>query len=175
VATYPDGAKSAPFAYDVLERSAIDAVVVVAFERRRGDRAVYVRSATRAPLVLRAGIGEGNTWEVPAGMIDAGEEPRAAAARELLEETGFDVAPGALLELGPSTWPNPATIAERQYFYWVDVTGVERGVPTEDGSALEKDAQVIAVPLADLLAECRAGRLHDAKTELALRRFAELA
>ena len=28
-------------------------------------------------------------WEVPAGRIDEGEEPAAAAARELLEETGY--------------------------------------------------------------------------------------
>lgn len=29
------------------------------------------------------------TWELPAGLIDAGETPESAAARELLEETGF--------------------------------------------------------------------------------------
>ena len=36
-------------------------------------------------------------WEVPAGRIDEGEEPAAAARRELLEETGYR--PGRLIQL----------------------------------------------------------------------------
>jgi len=32
---------------------------------------------------------EGYTWELPAGMLEQGEDAQAACARELLEETGF--------------------------------------------------------------------------------------
>lgn len=36
-------------------------------------------------------------WEVPGGMVEAGESPRAGAAREAREELGLDVEVGRLL------------------------------------------------------------------------------
>jgi len=32
---------------------------------------------------------EAFTWELPAGLVEQGEEPAAASSRELLEETGY--------------------------------------------------------------------------------------
>jgi ADP-ribose pyrophosphatase len=43
--------------------------------------------------------------EIPGGMVDPGEEPRATAARELFEETGYEAA--EVVFLG-KTRPNPA-------------------------------------------------------------------
>jgi ADP-ribose pyrophosphatase len=179
VVRYPDGSVSEPFAYDVVERRTIDAVAIVAYARQaaQSEAEVYVRSAARVPLLLREGIGvaEGNMWELPAGMIDVGESPRDAAVRELEEELGFRVDPGALEELGSWVWPVPGFIAERHFYFCVDVGGVRRGIPTEDGSPLERSAAIGRLPLSGLLAQCRAGLLRDGKTELALRRFAERA
>lgn len=45
------------------------------------------------------------TLEIPGGMVDDGEEPRAAAARELFEETGYRAE--SILPFG-ATRPNPA-------------------------------------------------------------------
>lgn len=46
------------------------------------------------------------TLEIPGGMVDEGEAPAEAAAREMLEETGY-AAPGEVIYLG-KTRPNPA-------------------------------------------------------------------
>ncbi|HEV2704907.1 MAG TPA: NUDIX hydrolase [Pyrinomonadaceae bacterium] len=45
------------------------------------------------------------TLEIPGGMVDPGETPRESAARELLEETGYEAT--ELVALG-RTRPNPA-------------------------------------------------------------------
>ena len=50
------------------------------------------------------------TLEIPGGLVDPGEDPATAAARELLEETGYRV--GRLESLG-SINPNPALFGNR--------------------------------------------------------------
>lgn len=54
------------------------------------------------------------TAEFPGGVVDEGEDPAAAAVRELSEETGFKV--GRLTHLG-SVSPNPALFKNRFHVY----------------------------------------------------------
>jgi ADP-ribose pyrophosphatase len=175
VVSYPDGTESTAFQYDVADRRALDAAVIVAHFALDGVRHVYLRSAVRPPCALRLlePAHEGSLWEVPAGLIEPDEDPAAAAARELGEELGFVADASAMTPLGPWTFPVPGMIAERSHYYCVEVDPGARATPTEDGSALERAAAICAVPLSEALAHCRSGAIRDAKTELALRRFAE--
>lgn len=40
------------------------------------------------------------SWSIAKGLVGEGEEPLAAARRELIEETGFEAPPGPYVELG---------------------------------------------------------------------------
>jgi hypothetical protein len=85
------------------------------------------------------------------------------------------VQPAALESLGAWVWPVPGAIAERHFYFCVDVGALPRRTPTEDGSPLERHAAIVKLPVSEILSFCRDGQIRDAKTELALRRFAERA
>lgn len=61
---------------------------------------VVVRDDQDRLLLVRRRYAPGKgLWALPAGFVDAGEDPRAAAARECLEETGLVVEVGEVVDV----------------------------------------------------------------------------
>jgi 8-oxo-dGTP pyrophosphatase MutT (NUDIX family) len=84
------------------------------------------------------------TLEIPGGMVDAGESAQAAAARELLEETGY-AATREVVSLG-KVRPNPAL-----HNNWIH-TFLARDVSLRQKPLIESTEHTIVrlVPLADI-------------------------
>lgn len=97
----------------------------------------------RGELILvrqeRHGIGA-HTLEIPGGMIDVGEDPAAAALREMREETGYE---GSLAEPLGWLYPNPAIQSNRLHMFLArDV--VKAGAPEADA---QEEVEVVTVPI----------------------------
>ena len=102
-----------------------------------------------------------NSLEIPGGMLDPGEAPEGAAARELEEETGFR--PGRLERLG-STHPNPALFSNRLHSYLaLDCERVHQGAPEA-----AEDLQVVVVSQDELKNLVRRGEVTHALVLAAL-------
>jgi len=76
---------------------------------------------------------KGISLEFPGGVIEPGEAPAAAAARELYEETGWKAA--SIRELGVMS-PNPAIMANRVHIFAAE------GLEKNGGQELDDDEYV---------------------------------
>ncbi|MCX6082734.1 MAG: NUDIX hydrolase [Chloroflexi bacterium] len=61
--------------------------------------AVLIERDGRILLVQRANEPHKGLWTLPAGFVNAGEDPALAAARECLEETGLEVEITGILDI----------------------------------------------------------------------------
>lgn len=119
-------------------------VTVVAVDAQ--DRVVLVRQR-REPA-------RQELLELPAGVIEEGEEPLATAQRELAEETGLHG--GRWRELG-AFWTSPGFVRERMTMFLAE--GLEEGEQAPDG---DEDVALVRWPVAEL--PRRLGEVEDAKT-----------
>ena len=94
------------------------------FQDPKVAAAAVVVQDRRVLLVQRRNSPARGLWTLPAGYVDAGEDPRLAAAREVVEETGLEVDIGQVADVvfEPAEGDHPSTIV---IVYWSDVRGGE--------------------------------------------------
>lgn len=137
------------------------------FRIRNGDWVQLVPITAENEIVMVRQYRHGSSsivLEVPGGLVDPGETPAAAAARECLEETGYAV--DSVEPLG-SLNPNPAYHTHRLHaFIARDVRKVAdvQVTPTEL-------TEVVLVPVERLAAMLRAGEIDHALVAVTLWRF----
>lgn len=141
---------------EVFERAHVStpgAVGVVALTD--ADEVILVRQY-RASLGIRI-------LEIPAGMRDVpGEDPAVTAARELLEETGYEAA--SLEHLGRILSSPGVTDSVVEIYR---ASGLVRGASTPHGPE-EDDMEVLHVPFADAVRLVDEGEITDSKTVVGL-------
>lgn len=102
----------------------------------------------------------GFLWEIPAGTLNAGEDPDTCARRELLEEAGVKA---GRLERLTSIFTTPGFTDEIIHLYLA--SGLQQGTPLR-----ERDEFIEVVPqaLSAVLGRIQAGEVRDAKSIVAI-------
>lgn len=114
-----------------------DAVVIVAVERGTAEPRLVLTREFRAPL----GAFE---LSLPSGLIDPGESPEVAAAREFKEETGMIL--GRVTHVSPPVASSAGLTDETIAYVYADASGeISRAFQTE-----HEDIDVRLATIADI-------------------------
>lgn len=146
------------------------------------DGSIHRRDVVRHPGgVAVLAVEEDRTWlvrqyrvavdrrilEIPAGKRDVpGEDPRIGAERELAEELGLHAREWESLG---TMEPSPGYTDEVIHLY--AATGIVASARRPDG-AEEHEAEIVEMSVEEALQQVDDGRITDAKTQIALLRWA---
>ena len=102
---------------------------------------------------------ERDLWEIPAGRLDPGENPLAAAKRELAEETGYTAKKWKKMA---SWWPSPGFLSEKMHLFLARDLTRGQANPMED-----ERIEARWFKKKDLDKLIRDGKIEDGKTLIA--------
>ena len=95
-------------------------------------------------------------WELVAGRMDPGETPKAAAARELIEETGYRA---RRFRIFLDIFPTPGFLEERMFILLAEGLTAGKAEPEEDEKIISRSHD--RKQLEEMI---RGGKLRDAKS-----------
>jgi ADP-ribose pyrophosphatase len=139
----------------------------------RGDSVALLMHDTEGDVVLLCEqfrmptFDKGPGWllELPAGIVEKGEDEQECARREAMEEVGYVL--GTLNRIA-CVYPSPGGSSERIYIFHALVSSnhaVERGGGlSEEG----EDIRLVRMPTTEAISRARRGEFQDAKTLIAL-------
>lgn len=102
--------------------------------------------------------------ELPAGRIEPGEAPLAAAKREMIEETGFRAKRWTLLT---QYYASPGFLGESMQTYLARDIQPGSSSPEDD-----EHIEIVRTPLSQALALIAGNRIHDGKTLIGISLYA---
>jgi ADP-ribose pyrophosphatase len=147
------GPSRAEFDLEIVRHPGAAAVVPLLSDRESPDPTVLLIEQYRYAT-------GGTIWEVPAGVLEAGEDPADCARRELTEETG---AVAETVEHLTTVYTTPGFTDERIHVFLA--TGISQGEPKHEADEFIK---MKPLPLARALEMIRDGEIVDAKSIVAL-------
>lgn len=147
-----------------LEQTTLPNGVTITLEivRHPGASAVVAIDEEGAVVLIRQfrHAAGGFIWEIPAGVLDPGEDPAECAARELREETGLVSA--RMVKLG-SILTSPGFCDERIHLFLArELSAVEQRLEQDEVLSVKH------VPLRQALEMVATGAIQDAKSISAL-------
>jgi 8-oxo-dGTP pyrophosphatase MutT (NUDIX family) len=147
-------------AYELVDHPDAVGIVAVRMERTPGGDVTPLVALVRQ---ARPAIGQ-ETWEIPAGLVDPGEEanPQATAERELREETGYVAGRFVLLH---RHYPSPGFMNEAISVYLATDLRHAPGAPAPDPHEI---GALDWKPLDEAMAMCLRGEIVDGKTVIGL-------
>lgn len=138
---------------EIVRHQGAAAVVPLLSEPESSDPAVLLLRQYR----YAAG---GEIWEVPAGLVEPGEDPAECARRELLEETG---ATAERVEHLTTVLTTPGFTDEKIHLFLA--TGITAGEPATERDEFIKTEPVLMSRAMEMI---RDGEIRDAKSIVAL-------
>ncbi len=128
--------------------------------RHNGGAAVLLVEEGKVLLVRQFRYAYGKEiYEIPAGKLNVGEDPKVSAERELEEETGYSAELVRLLDI----YPTPGYTDEIIHIYRANNPKFV-GQKLDEGEFLN----CLFVPLGDVLKMIEQGEINDSKTIAAI-------